>query len=135
MSLAPSERKALAVIEASLRTTDPRLAARMATFTALVSRGRIPRWKCLSPWRLRIRRFRVAGLVTAMLILTVVCGLLGLRGHASTTSPSRCGIAVEKLAGCHDQPLRRQHAQSAGKGAAAGEQGAGCPADPACIAP
>jgi hypothetical protein len=50
MSLAPSERKALTAIEASLRTTDPKLAARMETFTALASRSKTPHWKCLSPW-------------------------------------------------------------------------------------
>jgi hypothetical protein len=38
MSLAPSERRPLAGIQDALRTSDPRLAATMATFTALTAR-------------------------------------------------------------------------------------------------
>lgn len=133
MSLAPRERKALAGIEDSLRTTDPKLAARMATFTELVSAGKIPRWKCLSPWRLRIRHCRAAGLVAAMVILAVVCIAFGLRGHASSTSWGRCGITVEQLAGCHDQPVRSQAEKNTSQGAP--EQKAACPANPACTTP
>lgn len=135
MSLAPRERKALASIETSLQAADPKLAARMATFTELVSRGRSPRWKCLSPWRLRIRRFRVVGLLAAVLILVIACVVLGLRGAAST-SPSSCGITIEQIAGCHDQPASAQHQQNASNGAPAQKQKATCPAtDPACTAP
>jgi hypothetical protein len=52
MSLAPGERRGLATIEGSLRSTDHKL----ATCNVLASHGRTPWWKWPSPWRLRLRR-------------------------------------------------------------------------------
>jgi Protein of unknown function (DUF3040) len=104
MSLAPREQRALARIEHALRISDPRLAARLATFTALTSRGRVPRWKWLSPWRLRLRRLvplaLPAAAVTLGLVLghfiqpsgryRMICGVVtGHMNICQVTSPSR----------------------------------------------
>ncbi len=74
MSLAPREQRALAAIEHALRVSDPRLAARLATFTALTSRGTVPRWKWLSPWRLRLRRLIPLTIPLAGVVLGVLLG-------------------------------------------------------------
>jgi hypothetical protein len=72
MSLAPSERRALAGIEDALCNSDPRLAAQLARFSPLTSRSRIPQWKCWARWRLWIR-----DLLPTMVVLGA-CGLLVL---------------------------------------------------------
>jgi hypothetical protein len=101
MSLAPSEREALARIESSLRSSDPRLAARMATFTALASRRRIPRWKCLSPWRLRIRRLIPLAVATAVAALVVLGGVF-LSHTSQVPGPPRnvCRVAIVQTSNC-----------------------------------
>lgn len=66
MSLAPSEKQALAEIEQSLSAAAPKLAARMATFAALAPGDTIARWKSLSPWRLRLRRIVMAAIALAI---------------------------------------------------------------------
>jgi hypothetical protein len=71
MSLAPSERRALARIEHTLRNNDPKLAALMAIFTVLTSRRyRIPHWTWLSPWRPRLRYIIPAAIAVAVIFLT-----------------------------------------------------------------
>jgi hypothetical protein len=101
MSLAPSEREALARIESSLRSSDPRLAARMATFTVLASRRRIPHWKCLSPWRLQIKRIIVVIIATAAAALVVLGGVF-LSHLSQVPGPPRnlCGIAIDQTNSC-----------------------------------
>ena len=101
MSLAPSERQALATIENSLRRTDPRLAAVMTVFTILATRRKIPRWKCLSPWRLRIRRLIPVAIAMAVGGLVVLGGVF-LSHTSQMPGPPRsvCGIAIEQTNKC-----------------------------------
>jgi hypothetical protein len=90
MSLAPSERRALARIEDSLRSTDHKLAAKVATFNVLASRGRVPRWKWLSPWRLRLKRIipiTVAVAALGVLILTAI-----VFSHSGQSRDASCGV-------------------------------------------
>jgi hypothetical protein len=80
MSLAPSDRQALAEIEQSLAAGDPKLAAKMATFAALPPGDTIARWKLLSPWRLRLRRTAMA--VIALAIIGIfVFAMIRSGGH------------------------------------------------------
>jgi hypothetical protein len=82
MSLAPSEQRALARIEESLRNSDPQLSAMMTVFTVLASRRRIRPWTCLSPWRLRLKRLAVVMLgLAAMGTVVLAAALLGHTGH------------------------------------------------------
>lgn len=113
MSLAPGERRALDRIEESLRRSDPRLTAQLATFTALTSRDRVPRWKCLSPWRLRIRAFcpvmiamMAAGLIGASLLLFHPSGPAGPAGPP----PAAC----RSVSGCPPAGQSSRYASPAG---------------------
>lgn len=100
MSLAPRDRQALARIEDSLRSTDPRLAAMLTTFTVITSHRKIPRWRCLSPWRLRIRRFVPLTLAVALIAGGLVLfSTLSQVSHAPAT-PGGCGTAITQLASC-----------------------------------
>jgi hypothetical protein len=101
MSLKPGEQKALAAIEDALRSTDRRLTARLATFTTLTAGGRVPRWKCLSPWRLRLRRhlcLLLALSAVCTVVLTVVA--FGLSSHPHGSSSGSCGYAISQVHGC-----------------------------------
>jgi hypothetical protein len=105
MSLKPSEQKALAAIEQALRSTDRRLAARLATFTMLTAGGRVPRWKCLSPWRLRFRRHLYL-LLTVAAVCTVVLAvvLAGLFSPARSAPSGACVIARMHVPNCDRTP-------------------------------
>ncbi len=91
MSLAPREQRALARIEHALRISDPRLVARLATFTALTSRGTVPRWKWLSPWRLRLQRLIPLALPAAAVALGL---LLGYAIQPSGSYRMVCGVSA-----------------------------------------
>jgi hypothetical protein len=102
MSLAPGERQALARIEEALRDSDPALAARIATFTELTRCGRIPRWKWLSPWRLRISRHLPIGIVFAGLgLLILMVALFSHSGGGRGPAQGSCRVAIVQTAGCH----------------------------------
>lgn len=81
MSLAPSEQRALARIEESLRTSDPRLAAMMAAFSHLADRRRIVRSAWLSPRQLRLRRLIVMatalGAIGLIVAIVIICSYSG----------------------------------------------------------
>ena len=116
MSLKPGEQKALAAIEDALRRTDRRLAARLATFTMLTAGGRVPRWKCLSPWRLRLRRhlgLLLAVVAVCTVVLTVILFSHSSHPHASLTGS--CGYAISQVRGCsrisHLPVVARGHLQ------------------------
>jgi Protein of unknown function (DUF3040) len=99
MGLARHERQVLAGIEQSLRGSDPRLAARLATFTSLTSGTAIPRWECLSPWWLRLRRLTLltAGTAAALFVAALV---LGQVTHSSGAGRVVCGVAAGRLSVC-----------------------------------
>jgi Protein of unknown function (DUF3040) len=100
MGLARHERRMLAGIEQSLRGSDPRLAARLATFTSLSSGTAIPRWECLSPWWLRLRRLALLMAGTATAALFVVALVLGQITHSSGARRAVCGVAAGRLSIC-----------------------------------
>ncbi len=116
MSLAPGERQALARIEEKLRDSDPALAARIATFTELTRFGQVPRWKCLSPWRLRISRHLPIGIVLAGLgLLILIVALFAHSGGRHVPSQASCGVAIAQTAGCHSASHTRSgHGRPAG---------------------
>jgi hypothetical protein len=105
MSLRPSEQKALTAIEHALRSTDKRLAATMATFTMLTAGGRVPRWKCLSPWRIRLQR-HLQLLLAAAAVCTVVLAvvLAGLLSPAHSTPGRSCAVARVHVPDCYRTP-------------------------------
>lgn len=117
MSLAPREQRSLARIEHALRISDPRLAARLATFTALTSRGTVPRWKWLSPWRLRLRRLIPLALSPA----AVALGLsLGYAIQPSGSYRMVCGVAAGRPGICQ---LARGSSHGANHGSGRGRAG------------
>ena len=114
MSLKPREQRALAAIEDALRSTDRKLAARLATFTMLTADGRVPRWKCLSPWRLRLRRhLRLLLAVVAVCTVVVTIVVFGHSGHPHGSLTGSCGGALSQVKGCSRvSPLSRSSAAS-----------------------
>lgn len=89
MSLAPDERRALAEIEESLYASEPELAAKMATFAALTSGEKVPRWKWLSPWRLRLKRIIKLAIALALLGLLIVAAMHTGSGAGLSGVPGR----------------------------------------------
>jgi Protein of unknown function (DUF3040) len=87
MSLAPSERQALAEIEQSLSTVDPKLAARMATFARLAQGDSIARWKSLSPWRLWLRRIAIVAIALVIVGLFIFAVLHAGASASATNTP------------------------------------------------
>ena len=69
MSLAPNERRALAGIENALRSSDPRLAAMLATFTVPITLRVIVRLT-------RLLRRRSRRLLCAAVALAAVCAVV-----------------------------------------------------------
>jgi hypothetical protein len=101
MSLAPSEREALARIEDALRSSDPALAAKFATFTALTRGGKVPRWKCLSPWRLWIRHlFPIGVILGGFGLLVLLIALFSQAANQHGTSHVSCGATLYRAAAC-----------------------------------
>jgi hypothetical protein len=105
MGLAPREQRLLAGIEQSLRRSDPRLAARLATFTELTSGSAVPRWECLSPWWLRLRRLALLTAGAAAAVLFVAALVFGQVRYASGASKVTCSVAAGRLSIC--QPAGR----------------------------
>jgi hypothetical protein len=100
MGLARRERRMLAGIEQSLRGSDPRLAARLATFTSLTSGSAIPRWESLSPWWLRLRRLALLTAGTTAAALFVAALVLGQVRYASGAGRVVCGVAAGRPSMC-----------------------------------
>jgi len=102
MGLAPHEQRVLAGIEQSLRRSDPRLAARLATFTAMTAGSAVPRWERLSPRRLRlgVRRLAVLTAGTAAAALFVAALVLGQITHTTGARQVTCGAAGGRLSIC-----------------------------------
>ena len=109
MSLAPRERQALAGIENSLSSSDPRLATMLATFTLPAFRGRIPGWKSWVRRTLRAKRFIVAAAALIAICVIVINGLLSSgHGHQSCEPDTRVITSGQTLtcppaAGAHSQ--------------------------------
>jgi hypothetical protein len=86
MSLAPSERRALARIETLLRKSDPGLASMLATFTHPAHRGgflgRLFSWRT---WQ-RIKHFVPVTVAVGVICLVILGGIL--LGHAGRNA---CG--------------------------------------------
>jgi hypothetical protein len=76
MSLAPHERRALASIEESLGSSDPRLAAMLATFTLPSLRNGFPGGKRLIRRIARAKRFLLVALAFVAVCAVVMFGLL-----------------------------------------------------------
>ena len=125
MGLAAHEQRVLATIEQSLRQSDPRLAARLATFTALNSGSAVPRWECLSPWRLRLRLRRLALLAAGTLAaaLFVAALVVGQVRHSSGARHVMCSVAAGRLSICQpaDGPARHPIRHAGPTRAAAGQ--------------
>jgi hypothetical protein len=101
MSLAPSERRALARIENSLSSSDPGLATMLATFTLPTFDGGTPRWKCLLRRIVRIPiPFILAGLVLAAMSAIIVGALLRSGPGDPLCTPSTRAIAGGQTLSC-----------------------------------
>lgn len=72
MSLAPSEQRALAKIEDRLRTSDPRLAVMLATFTVLAAHRPAPHRPRRSRGRLRLTCTLAAIAATTILFVLLL---------------------------------------------------------------
>ena len=124
MSLAPSERQALATIEDSLRRTDPRLAAKLATFNVLVTRRRFRRWKSLSPWRLHVRP--VIKMAVALAALGLLILIVTVFSHPGPRRGSRGGCSATVVhVTCSPAGGRSSHQNRQVSGAAQAQPAAG----------
>jgi hypothetical protein len=100
MGLAPHEQRVLASIEQSLRRSDPRLAARFATFTSLNSGSAVPRRECLSPRRPQLRRLALLTAGAAAVALFVAALVLGQVRQAPGAGQAVCGAAAVRFSIC-----------------------------------
>jgi hypothetical protein len=97
MSLAPSERRALARIENLLRSSDPGLATMLATFTHPKHRDGFLTWR-------RLKRFVPVALAITGICLIVVGGiLLGRGGRSVCDSSNLRGTVTWQLSDCSAQ--------------------------------
>ena len=93
MTLAPRERQALAGIEEALRSSDPALAAKLATFYEVNRDRRIPQRPGRSFWRQWARPIVAIGVVLAGVALSIILlALVSQSGHGR--SSGSCGGAV-----------------------------------------
>jgi hypothetical protein len=99
MSLAPREQRALAKIEHSLRSSDPRLARMLTSFTLPAFRGGIAHL-----FRYRLRDF-VPPVLAMVAISLIICGglLLSHTGRASCSLDGARIVAAGRLSTC--QPV------------------------------
>jgi Protein of unknown function (DUF3040) len=96
MSLAPREQRLLVKIEHSLRSSDPRLAHMLATFTLPAFRGGIQHL-----FRLRVKDFVPPALAIMAIGLIIVGGLLlGRPSRADCGLPGARTIAAGRLSTC-----------------------------------
>lgn len=99
MSLAPGEEKVLAEVEARLRRSDPRLAAKLALFGYRSGRG--PAREALSPWRGRRRQIVRKCILLSTLIAVVVMGtalaMRATRGERAATVACQHGRSTTRL--------------------------------------
>jgi hypothetical protein len=97
MSLAPSERKALARIENLLRSSDPGLATMLATFTHPKHRDGVFTWR-------RLKYFIPVTLAIAGICLIIAGGILLGRGSRSVCdSRTMRGTVTWQLSDCSAQ--------------------------------
>jgi hypothetical protein len=96
MSLAPREQRVLAKIEHSLRSSDPRLASMLASFTLPAFRGGITHL-----FRRRLRDF-VPPALAMLAISMIICGglLLNHGGRDACALSSARIIAAGRLSTC-----------------------------------
>lgn len=87
MSLAPHERRALASIEESLGSSDPRLAAMLATFTLPSLHNEVSGGKRLIRWMARAKRFVLVALAFVAVCAIVMFALL----HVGNGGATSCG--------------------------------------------
>jgi hypothetical protein len=96
MSLAPREQRLLVKIEHALRSSDPRLAHMLATFTLPAFRGGIQLL-----FRLRVKDFAPPALAIMAIGLIVAGGLLlGRPSRADCGLPGARPIAAGRLSTC-----------------------------------
>jgi hypothetical protein len=96
MSLVPREQRVLAKIEHSLRSTDPRLAHMLATFTLPAFRGGIQHL-----FRLRVKDFAPPVLAIVAIGLIIAGGLLlSKAGRGSCALPGARPIAAGRVSTC-----------------------------------
>lgn len=129
MSLCTREQHALTAIEATLRRSDPSLAAHMAGFNQFNAGEDMPRRE-----RLPERQSRLAGVflllaVTAAGLLAVLIGVLTGPGGQCVTRPAAAGIwhgpSVSGSACPARHPVVRQAPFTNGQSASGGSRGAG----------
>jgi Protein of unknown function (DUF3040) len=94
MSLVPREQRVLARIEHSLRSSDPRLAHMLATFTLPAFRGGIK-----LVLRLRFKDFVPPALAMVTISLIIAGGLL-LTGRTTCSLPGARPVAAGRLTTC-----------------------------------
>ena len=99
MSLAPAEEQVLADLEAKLRWSDPRLAAKLALFSYRTGRG--PAAEALSPWRGQheqaIRWIVVLLAVVAVIVLGTALAAKTGRADRSVIQACRTGRSATRL--------------------------------------
>ncbi len=103
MGLGPNEQRLLAQIERALHGSDPKLAAKLATFNRLTSSEAMPLRERLlhSPSRVvRWAPVAVAAFVMFMILISVT--VLSRIGPAKGSSAAACGIAW--VQGCQAGP-------------------------------
>jgi Protein of unknown function (DUF3040) len=93
MSLAPREQHLLARIEHSLRSTDPRLARMLATFTLPAFRGGLAHL-----FRSRGREFVPPALALVVISAIICCGML--LGHPGSVPCAYRGIVAGSVTSC-----------------------------------
>ena len=116
MSLAPSERRALARIEMLLRSSDTGLAAMLATFTHPKHRGGF--FGRLFSWRtwLRIKHFVPVTIAVAVICLVILGGiLLGNPGRSVCDSSNLRGTLTWQLSDCSAQSSAQHIGSVVGK--------------------
>lgn len=97
MSLAPSERRALARIEILLRSSDPGLATMLATFTHPKHRDGLFTWR-------RIKHFVPVTIAVTIICLVILGGiLLGHTGRSVCDSSNLRGTLTWQLSDCSAQ--------------------------------
>jgi hypothetical protein len=94
MSLAPKEQRLLARIEHSLRSTDPRLARMLSTFTLPAFRGGLAHL-----YRSRGRDFVPPALALVLISVIICCGVL--LGHPGSVPCAYRGIVAGPVNTCH----------------------------------
>jgi Protein of unknown function (DUF3040) len=94
MGLGPGEQRLLGQIERALRGSDPKLAAKLATFNRLTFHEAMPlRERLLHPPSRVVRFAPLAMVAFVMFMLLISVTVLSRIGPAKASSTAACGIA------------------------------------------